>query len=373
MKPIRVLQSLASLNRGGAESVVMEWLRNLDQERVQFDFVVPESEAPFDFEDEVRGLGARIFRVPRFALASLIPYVLAWYRLLRKHPEWKIIHAHNTTPAVIFLSLARLKGRIAVAHCHNKGVASNFKNFVRKALTWPLRYVAAARLACSQEAGEWMFGHRRTSGILPNAIDTRRFEFDEGERERTRRELGLEGRFVVGHVGSFREQKNHRRLIEIFAELSSRHAKAHLLLVGDGALRAEIETRVEQFGLGQKVTFTGARSDTPGLFAAMDVFLLPSLSEGLGVVLVESQASGLEAIASSVVPSEVAFGSLIEFLPLEASDAQWAQAILQVCTAVNRKDGAQLVRSAGYDVQGTVVELQNWYASLLAADTTSSQ
>lgn len=370
-EPIRVLQVMATLDRGGAETVVIDWLRHIDRRRATFDFVVNDDGGPYAFEEEAVRLGAAVIRAPRFRLWNLIPYTGWWFRCLRAHPEWGVVHAHHTVPAFVYLSVARLLGRATIAHSHTGGHPGRVGRWVRSALTRPLRRVAHIRLACSRVAAEWMFGQRTSTQLVPNGIELDRFRYAPDERIKIRAQLRLDGEFVIGHVGRFAEPKNHSRLLRIFATLLRVEPRAQLVLVGDGELRSDIEREIQSLGMRGNVKLVGARADVPALLCAMDVLLFPSRYEGLPVSIVEAQASGLPCVVSDAVTREVGLTDLVQFVSLEEPDEVWSGAVLNA-KGLPRRSRAEELRAAGYDSSQVAEEMQQLYMMLAEAKTATS-
>jgi len=362
IEPIRVLQVLASLDRGGAETVVMNWLRHMDRQEVVFDFVVNEREEAYAYEQEARELGSRILRAPVASPCHLISYVSWWIRALAHHPEWKIVHAHHTTPAFIYLTVARILGRSTIAHSHSAGGRSP-KERVKAVAVWPLRFIPHVRFGCSRLALKGMYGSANRGSVIPNAIDVERFEFDPALRSSVRDELGLQDHLIVGHIGRFHPTKNHQRLLEVFAEVLVRRPDARLLLIGDGDLRLKMENASTALGIERNVVFLGIREDIPALLSSMDVFVLPSHHEGLPVVIVEAQASGLPCVVSDAVTSEVAITDVVRFLSLSEPNSNWATAILDAAQR-HRRSAAPSLRNAGYSVRQVTNELARFYIEL---------
>lgn len=364
VKAIRVLQVMATLDRGGAESVVMDWLRRIDRERVVFDFVVNSGSGPYALEAEARSLGGRIIRAPKFKLWNSLPYAVWWTRTLVRHPEWEVVHAHHTVPAFLYLSIARALGRKTIAHSHTAGGEPSVAGRARAALRWPLRYVASSHFACSRAAALWMFGERVDVPVVPNGIEVERFVLDSHARTRARIELGLEDAVVVGHVGSFRPPKNHSRLLRLFSAVLMREPRARLLLVGDGNLRGEIEDDIQSLGLRDSVVLMGVRDDIPTLLSTMDVLVFPSLYEGLPVTVVEAQATGLPCVVSKAVTPEVGLTDLVHFLSLDEPDDVWAVEVLQLASQSHRESRVKELREAGYDAAQVAKGLQELYLAL---------
>lgn len=364
-EPIRVLQVFASLDRGGAETSVMNYYRYTDRGHVQYDFVVhtPKRGA---FEQEVEKLGGRVHRLPRFRWINLLAYRRAWRELLLRNPGYSVVHGHLFTISAIYLSVASKYGIRTVAHSHAN--VSGSKGLLIRGINWSLRRRADVKAACSTDAAKFLYGagavKRGDVVIINNAIEVERFGFDPGVRAVIRSTLGLDDNFVVGHIGRFEYSKNHSFLLDVFAELLRVEPRATLLLVGDGARRGEIESRIVDLGLTEKVILTGVRSDIPDLLQAMDVFVVPSHYEGLGIVAVESQASGLPTIVSDRLPHEVHISSLVESLPLTADAVTWASAILKHRGLYDRMSPESEIGDAGFDVTREVRKLEGLYLEL---------
>ncbi|MCG5512747.1 glycosyltransferase family 1 protein [Ectothiorhodospira shaposhnikovii] len=369
--PIRVLQVFASLDMGGAESMIMNNYRHLDRSVIQFDFVVnnPSSEhARYAFEKEIISLGGRVFYVPRFNGLNILSYLRSWFSLLKSHPEWSVVHGHHTSPGALYLGLARSMGRHTVAHSHTGGFDKDLRSRLKVLARFPLRYVARSLFACSIDAAKWMFGsHWRRARLMKNAIDVNRFEFSPEQRELFRHNLGFKEELIVSNVARFSKTKNHVFLLEVFHALLQSRPDAILLLVGDGLLRSEIEERCRQLGIDERVRFLGVRDDVPDILHASDLFLFPSLYEGLPCVLVEAQASGLPCVVSDRVTREVDATGLVSFVSLEESPEAWAEVMLSMSPISDRHIVKGHIISKGYDVRGASRELADFYLNASGA------
>lgn len=385
--PLRVLQVLGRLDRGGAETMIMNLYRNIDRSRVQFDFVLHTQEE-CDYSEEVRRLGGRILSVPAFGPKSAGSYRRAWRELLDGYPEYRILHSHVRSTASLYLPEASRRGLATIVHSHNTSSGNGIGAVVKGLLQLPLRFQADYLFACSQAAGEWLYGKKACRSakfrVLKNAIDTGIFTFDAGIREEARSELGLlPGQLVVGHAGRFEEQKNHSFLLRIFAEIKKQLPGAVLLLAGDGALREKIRLEALQLGLETSegrspsaagdVCFLGVCADMNRLFMAMDVFLFPSLYEGLPVTLVEAQASGLPVVVSDTVTREADVSvlpqkSLMTAVSLAGDVSVWAAKTMEAPRkspyAGRRPEAAEAVIQSGYDIRATAEWLQEFYMRL---------
>jgi len=364
----RVLQVLASLNRGGAESMIMNIYRNINKERIQFDFLVNESNEDYDFEAEIKKLGGRIFQIPKYNILNHYKYKEEWRRLLQKHSEWKIIHGHHTTPATIYIDIAENFERTTIGHSHIAGSEFNLKSFLKRMLRYPIRYKADYLFACSKLAAKWMFGTKsKYAKIIHNAISTEKFEFDKRTRQKKRKELGIDGKYIIGHVGRFAKQKNHTYLIDIFYQLKKINTEVCLLLIGDGELKNDIKKKVNKLNLSNNIKFAGVRGDVDELLQAIDVFVLPSLYEGLPVTLVEAQCSGLKIFASDTITDEVDITDLVNFLSINQDPANWALSIndsLEKLSNQERSRYAVELSKSNYSINKTANELENFYLNI---------
>lgn len=357
--PIRILQVVTYMGRGGLETMLMNYYRQIDRSRVQFDFLVHRG-FHADYDDEIEALGGRIYRLPR-----LVPWSRSYQNALNaffaEHPEYRIVHVHQDCLSGVILKAAQRNGiPVRIAHSHSSGQDKDLKYPIKLFYRcWIPRY-ATELLACSREAGEWMF-RGAEFGVLNNAVDAAAYRYDVELGQRMREELKLKrDDIVVGHVGRFSPAKNHAGLLEIFAAVRGQEPRAKLLLVGDGELRGEIEAKIAALGLSDSVLLTGVRSDVPALLQAMDVFVFPSHYEGLPVTLVEAQAAGLPCLISDRVPMECKLTELVQQLPLECGAEAWAERIL-AAAGTPRTDPFAQIAAAGYDIAQNAERLQNHY------------
>jgi glycosyltransferase EpsF len=311
---------------GGVEAVVMNYYRHVDRSKVQFDFLV-DSDSTLVPRDEIESLGGRVFVVPPYQRQFSYQRKL---EALFQEQRCLIVHSHVNTLSVFPLRAAKRAGvPVRIAHSHSTANPDErAKTAMKDILRTQANRYPTERFACGKYAGEWLFGKGSDFTVIPNAIDLRKFVFSTEKRNALRAELGINGdSFVVLHMGRFVEQKNHRFLVEIFAELLKERPGAVLLLAGEGPLRSEIELKVESLGIADSVRFLGQRPDADALYSAADVFCLPSLYEGLPVVAVEAQASGLPMLMSDKVTHEALISSRAWMLPLTSGAAEWAGAV----------------------------------------------
>lgn len=362
----RVLHVFGSLDRGGAESMVMSLYRNVDRRQVQFDFAVSDSGCEYAHEQEIRKLGGRVYHLPNLRLQNLNRYIIAWSALLENHPEWKVIHIHHTSSAAITIPIARRAGRTTIAHSHTAGSDGSLKARLKIVSRYPVRYLADHLLACSVPSARWMFGSKSTNAIvLKNAIDVDSFLPDERAKKRIRAEMGFEqGQKVIGHVGSFIKAKNHTFMLEVLQALVRESTGVVMLFIGDGPLKGQIVAQSERMGIAENLVCTGARSDIPDLMQAMDAFIFPSLHEGLPVTLVECQASGLPCLVSDSVSQDAKLTACIDFMSLNASADRWAKRLWEISADDERPNNRHALSEAGYDVKDNAIWLESFYRTM---------
>lgn len=363
--PIRILHVLGSLDRGGAEAMIMSLYRSIDRSKVQFDFVVNDRDAPYAHEAEIEKLGGRVYRIPAYTGFNSFHYYSTWMKMLDAHPEWKVVHGHHTSPAFLYLNAAKKKNRVTIAHSHIASHGKKIKSYLKIASRFPLRYFSDYLFSCSDAAAKWMYGDKSDKAIvLKNAVDAKAAKFDVGIRKEKRQELSIENQFVVGHVGRFERQKNHDFILDIFYSIKKKRPDSVLLLVGDGSLKSHVVEKIYEMGLEDSVKLLGVRADVFELLSAMDVFLFPSLYEGLPVTMIEAQASGLMCVVSDSITIESKLTDNVKFLPLSASEDTWADMVLE-SQCDNRGDAYFEIAAAGYDIERNVDWLQDFYLSVV--------
>jgi len=374
-RPIRILHVVGGMNRGGIETWLMHVLRNIDRKRFQMDFLVHTNE-PCAYDEEIRTLGSRI--IPCLSPSRPWLYARNFNQILREHGPYDVVHSHVHYFSGYVLWLAKQGGvPVRIAHSHLdssplEAEAGWLRRLYLAGMKTSINRNATLCLGCSQLANLDLFGHDRKanlhSQILYCGIDLTPFQgpidaFD------TQTELGIPAdAFVVGHVGRFQEQKNHRFLLEIFAEVFKREPQSYLLLVGEGPLRSSVEQQASQMGLRDRIIFAGSRSDIPKLMlGAMDVFLLPSLCEGLGLVLIEAQAAVLPCVLSDVIPEEAdVVHPIMQRLSLLKPANVWADAVLAASdnlSAFNKVDALAIVEKSSFNIQMGVKRLAEVYES----------
>lgn len=359
---IRILQVVTDMRPGGLETMLMNYYRYIDKSIIQFDFLVHRTKRG-TFDDEIESMGGKIYRLPKLNPFSK-HYKRALGNFFDEHPEYQIIHVHQDCLSSVILKVAKKHGiEVRIAHSHSSSQNKDLKYPIKLFYKRLIPIYATDLFACSDEAGKWMFNGAPFT-VLNNAIDAKKYIYDEDKRNQMRTKLGIEpSEVVLGHVGRFSPPKNHDYLIDIFYEFQKTH-HAKLLLVGDGKLRERIVEKVKKLGIEDKVIFTGIRSDVEDLMQAMDVFVFPSLYEGLGIVDIEAQANGLPCLISDKVPIECKKTKFVYQLELGKGAVNWANAI-ESLTKVNRENTYDDICLAGFDINQNVKLLESFYLNVL--------
>lgn len=357
---VRVLCVFSSLNRGGAESMCMNLFRHVNRDKIQFDFVKHTPRRCL-FEDEIESLGGKIYEAPRFNGKNVIAYRKWWKCFLKEHPEYMIIHLHFFTMSAVISPVAHKMGRKVIGHCHQHFRVDSIAAAIKKAFIRAGGRAVDYRFACSDEAGRFMYGKMNFS-VIKNAININRFRFNSETRCATRSELGiLNTETAIGTVGRFSPQKNIDGIIDIIRLLKERETAFKFIWVGEGQLRSHAVSRIKELGLQDSIIFTGSRPDVDRIMQAMDVFILPSLCEGLGIVNIEAQASGLPCFISDRVTKECDITGKCTFLPVNDAE-KWVDAILKADT--KRYDCREQIKAAGYDIVESSKCMEDFYLSI---------
>ena len=366
MEPIRVLHVVTYMGRGGLETMLMNYYRRIDRTKVQFDFLV-HREFRADYDDEIEELGGKIYRLP-----NLNPFNKTYLKKLddffEEHKEYKIVHSHLDCMAGIPLKYAKKHGvPIRIAHAHNSNQTKDKKYLLKLWFKRNITEYATHLFACARSAGQWMF-NTNDFKVLNNAIDSKGYVYNQDIANKVRTEFGIKkNEFVIGHVGRFAPQKNHLFLIQIFSELSKYDVDAKLLLIGEGELRETVEQQVRDLHLDDKVVFAGVRADVPELLQAMDVFVFPSMYEGLPVSIVEAQAAGLPCFISDKVPIECKKTDLVKQISLDDSLELWAKSIISM-KGFQKKDYSGEIKKAGFDIVKNANWLEDFYLCMWNKD-----
>ena len=327
----------------------------MDRTKVQFDYVKHTSEKGA-FEDEIQELGGKIYEAPRLKIHKYRTYCNWWKNHFKNHPEHQIVHGHFFTISAVYFSIAHKYGRKTIGHVH----ASQSDELIKSFLVKRIETEADFCFACSEYAGKWVFPHKDFL-VLNNAIDTEEFSFNKEIRDEYRLKLRLNNKKVLGTVANFSSVKNPMGLIDIFRAYKSINPDSYLLWVGDGDLRNKIDKKIKKLKIEDSVILLGKRDDVPKILQAMDMFLLPSLNEGLPVSVIEAQAAGLPCYLSDTITEKVNVTGLCKFLPLN-DVGRWIDAMNN--SAEKRTDTSDLIKKSGYDIRETSKWMQVFYESI---------
>ena len=371
-EPVRVLFLDTVMDRGGAETMTMNYLRNIDRSRVQFDFLVHQ-DYKAAYEDEIAELGGKIYRMCLPYPWNYFRYTQGIRRLFHEHPEYQIIHSNMMENALFAYEEAKRCGipvRICHAHIAKTNQRLSAKSIAKLYFKKRMQKSITHRFACGVDAGKWVFGENAKDVIyMHNAIDAAQFQYHTRIEAEVRKEFSIENKFVIGHVGRFFKQKNHPFIIDIFAEIAKRDENSVLMLVGGGELddatMNQMKEKVKRLSLADRVIFTGVRTDVNRIIQAFDVFILPSLYEGFPVVMVEAQAAGLKCVMSDTITRECAITGNVESIPLDDGAAHWAERILSYRGTYQKRDMYDEIVAVGYDIKENAKWLEEFYISAL--------
>lgn len=361
---IRVLQIVPNMHSAGLENLIMNIYRNIDRSKIQFDFLVHYS-GKYDFDDEITKMGGIIYHFPVMEDKNVIRYYFQLVKFFRQHPEYKVIHGHMPSLGLIYMHAAKKAGiPIRIMHSHSAGTSNNLKGKIKGISVKLAKYPSNYLLACSEKAGKFQYGKSKFK-VMHNAIDAKQFSYNPDIREEVRKELGLSDEVAFLHIGRFTKLKNHRFLLEIFNEYLKLNPNSKLFLMGEGELQSEIHESVADKRLENQIIFLGVRADAWRIYQACDMFLLPSFHEGLPMVGVEAQASGLTSVMSDTVTPEVDVTGLVHFISLKESAAKWAAEIQKIINfGAKRTDTYDKIVAAGYDMCHEASKIQDMYIDL---------
>lgn len=355
---------------GGTETFLMNYYRKINREHIQFDFLT--NKEHIAFEDEIRQLGGKIYKVLS-TKAGYIKYKKSIRNFFEIHAKEYLAIWMNTSILINldYLKYAKkygIKSRILHSHTSRnfKGPLFGFLHFINKKIS--VKKYATDYWACATAAGKWFYTEDllRTDSfcVISNAIDVDKYKYNESIRQLYREQLDLGDAFVLGTVGRLIPLKNHSFMIDILAEILKKRENSCLVLVGDGELFDALKEKANHMGIADKVKLLGSRQDVPQILQTMDVFLLPSEFEGLPLSLLEAQAAGLVCYASDVITDEVKVTSEVNYLPLESGAKKWADTILEKTNNVDRIQLYEEVKQSRFDIIGATRDLEQKFLKM---------
>ncbi len=348
--------------------MLMNLHRRIDRNILQFDYAVC-AEHKCDYDDEILSLGGRLIKYPRFQIKSCFNYINFWDKFFKAHDEYKIIHGHVGSTAPLYLAQAKKHGKFNIAHAHNTRGRFYMPKFCYKIYAFKINRCADYFMGCSMQALEAIYGAKTAhdnskSKVFNNAIEADKYIFNKAVRAEVRQELNLsQDDFVIGTVGRLSAQKNPFKIIEILCELKARDIKFKFLWVGAGELRDEILKEIKARNLDENVKMLGVRDDVNRILQALDVFICPSVYEGLPIVAVEAQAAGLLTLCSDRCADEINITDLCKFLEIKDNkdnNVKWAEEIIKGRN-IERRNTFNEIKQACFDVSATAEWLQDFY------------
>ncbi|WP_349666707.1 glycosyltransferase family 1 protein [Lacrimispora sp.] len=359
---VRILHAVNIMDRAGLETMLMNYYRHMDHNLIQFDFLTHRSQEGA-YDEEIKVMGGNVYHAPRLYIQNIPKYFMYMKSFFLLHNEYQIIHSHIDAMSFFSLLAAKKNGiSIRIAHSHSSKLDKDLKLPIKYFALKNIHNVATHNCACGALAGRFMFSNEKFK-IINNAIDLKKFKYDKSIREEIRNHYEISDKFVIGHVGRYCYIKNQLFLLDIFAEVKKYRPESILLLIGKGPDEQQIRKKAKKLGLEDDIKLLVDRSDVNRIYQALDVFVMPSLFEGLPVVGVEAQANGIPCIVSDKISKEILLTSCIEMLSVEQQASEWASKILN-CNCERNQKAEDELRAKGYDVVLEAKKLQDWYIDL---------
>lgn len=362
---LKVLHFVTKMDRAGQETFIMNLYRKIDRGSIQFNFLCTNKE-PAHYDEEILSLGGKIFYTEETTKKGILKQIKKFLKLERDLKELHDycdvfhIHTHHAMDAFRDVIAAKMAGiKIIVVHSHNTNTLYHIHAhyFFRMLLSW----LDIKRFACSVEAGQWMF-RKQNFKVICNGLDIDKFRFNEKKRSLVRKKLVWEDNKIIGHIGRFNRQKNHVFLIEIFKIIHERCPDTKLVLVGTGELEKEIKELVQSMNLVNSVDFLGIREDVSELYQGMDLFLFPSLFEGLPVVLIEAQACDVPCVISDSISPDAILVNNTSTMSLLDSKEDWASKCIDILNGSSKRmDRSEEISAGGYNISDLAKKLEQTY------------
>lgn len=362
--PIRVLQYIGSLNVGGSQSMIMEIYRKIDKSKIQFDFIIDRKTENF-YEAEIIKLGGKVYKFNNYLNGiNLNSFKKEWNIFLKEHSEYKIIHCHVRSVASIVLKIAKKNGLKTICHSHSTSNGKGVKALGKRILQMRIPRYSDYMFACSKESAIWLYGKKyyenKKCTIINNAIDSQKYIFNEKIRKKKRKELGLENKIVLGQVGRIEKVKNQEFSLYLLKELIKDNKDYFLLMIGNGSMKSFINEKIKELNLKDNTIILENRKDVNELMQAMDIYIMPSLWEGLPMSLIEAQAAGLPCVISENITAGILIDELINKLSINADISKWKKAIKEACKC-NRKNTYNIISDKEFDINPNIEILTKIY------------
>lgn len=354
------------MNRGGAETLAMNYYRNIDRTKVQFDFMVHRQERGA-YDDEIEALGGKIFRMSPISLKTLSSYRKELRDFFNSHPEYKILHAHMSEMAYfIFKEAKRHNIPVRICHAHSmpnfsiESFKEKLKVIPRMCLVQLIRPLVTDKFCCSTEAGKWLFGSTTDLIQMNNAVDASLYRFDKMKASQVKRLLNVQNKIVWGHIGRLIKIKNQKFIIRLFEIYHKRNPKSALILIGQGEDYESLKSMIEELHLNDSILLLGSRNDVSSLLQGIDVFVFPSLYEGLPVSLIEAQSAGVPCVVSDRISSQTHITDSYYQVSLNAPIDSWER-VIEEALRIGKKDTYSLIKEKGFDINRNAAWLCEFY------------
>lgn len=356
---IRILQVVNIMDRAGLETMLMNYYRNMDHTKVQFDFLTHrDNDGAYD--EEIKQLGGKVYHAPRLMPQNYPAYFKWMKNFFKEHPEYKIVHSHIDTMSFFPLFAAKLGNiPVRISHSHSSKLDKDLKLPIKYTAKLLLPGVANNYFACGLEAGKFLYKNKDFK-IINNACDVSKFAFEPNKILELKEKYNLNNKFVLGHVGRYCYIKNQLFLLDIFKEYLSLNENSALVLIGKGPDETKIRKKIKNLDIEDKVLLLIDRNDVNELYNMMDVFVMPSLFEGLPVVAVEAQINGLKCFMSDKISDEVKITGTLEMISLDKSAKEWAE-IIYNSNCERNHEAVNRIKEKGYDVSIEAKKLMEYY------------
>ncbi len=365
-KMIHILHVFNNLNRGGAETLIMNVYRSIDRSKVQFDFAV-HSALPQDYIEEIEELGGKVYVFPAFKGVNWLHYKRVWKRFLIENNQYQAIHSHIRSYSFIYLKEAKKKEIITIAHGHSTSNGFGVKSFVKNVMQHNIRKYADYYLGCSIESGEWLFGSKIVNSekfsIFKNSINIKDFIYNQNTRNYFRNNLSINSKVAMVNVGRFTNCKNQKFLIDVLYKLLMIDNKYCLILVGDGKLKPKIKKYVHKLKLDEYVFFLGKIKNVADILSASDIFVMPSKWEGFPLSIIEAQVSQLPCIVSDNITKSTNVSGKVFFLPIKNGANQWVDLITKIAL-IARTNGSVFINGS-FDALDNSKWLYEYYTKII--------
>lgn len=368
-KPIKILYFVDRMLRGGIQSLVIDWTKQFKTKNMKVDFLLLDDGKDYELEETLKELGCNVYKLNKIWIRQPFDFIKEGKALdlfFKEHNDYKVIHMHSSSKNYLVLKYAKKYGipiRISHAHASDFQSESSIKKIVGNALKPQLVKYSTNFFACSKDAGEWLFGNKivnsKKFSVIKNGVDYIRFKFNKENREQIRKEYNIKDKdILIGHIGRFTQVKNQNFIVDILFELLKYNINYKVMFIGEGVLENQIKEKVNKYGLSNNVIFAGYQSDVSKYLSAFDLFILPSLYEGLGLVLIEAQANGLPCIATQqTIPDDVKVSTNFSFIELDVN--QWVKQITN--TDIKRENNYDRLKDKGYLIEDSIEKLIEVY------------